>query len=131
MIFNRVDGEQLTISNYETLLAPETFSIGLAKLEGSTISNLDQTYTLTKQEYVKNPVFITKVIETEGQKIGYIYYDSFTADFDKELNDAFGELKAANVTDLVLDLRYNGGGSVRTATDLAAMITGQFPGEIL
>ncbi|MGM0392121.1 MAG: S41 family peptidase, partial [Bacteroidota bacterium] len=130
MIFNRVDGQQLTDANYQTLLAPDTFTIGLAKLEESSIDNLEETITLTKREYVKNPVFVSKVIETEGKKIGYIYYDSFTGDFDKELNDAFGEFKTANVTDLVLDLRYNGGGSVRTATDLAAMITGQFAGEL-
>lgn len=130
MIFNRVDGQQLTDANFQTLLAPDSFTIGLAKIEASTISDLEETFTLTKQEYVKNPVFVTEVIETEGKKVGYIYYDSFTADFDKELNDAFGELKAAGATELVLDLRYNGGGSVRTATDLAAMITGQFPGEL-
>ena len=130
MIFNRVDGQQLTDTNFSTLLAPDSFTIGLAKQEGSSINNLEDTFTLTKREYVKNPVFVSKVIETEGKKVGYIYYDSFTADFDKELNDAFGTLKAANVTDLVLDLRYNGGGSVRTATDLAAMITGQFAGEL-
>ncbi|MFN4764186.1 S41 family peptidase [Gillisia sp. Q332] len=130
MIFNRVDGQQLTDANYQTLLAPDTFTIGLAKIEDSSISNLDETFTLTKREYVKNPVFVSKVIETEGKKVGYIYYDSFTGDFDKELNDAFGEFKNASVTDLVLDLRYNGGGSVRTATDLASMITGQFAGDI-
>ncbi|MFO7720807.1 MAG: S41 family peptidase [Gillisia sp.] len=131
MLFNRVDGQQLTDANYQTLLAPDTFTIGLAKIEeNNSISNLEDTFTLTKREYVKNPVFVSKVIETEGKNVGYIYYDSFTADFDSELNDAFGEFKSANVTDLVLDLRYNGGGSVRTATDLAAMITGQFAGEL-
>jgi C-terminal processing protease CtpA/Prc len=130
MVFNRVDGQQLTDSNFGTLLAPNTFTIGLATLEGNEITPLDQTITLTKREYVKNPVIVKKVIDIEGQKVGYLYYDSFTADFDEELNDAFGEFQAAGVTDLVLDLRYNGGGSVRTATDLASMITGQFAGEV-
>lgn len=130
MIFTRVDGQQLTDANYNTLLGQNTFTISLASLDGSQITPLDQTITLTKREYVKNPVLVKKVIEIEGKKIGYLYYDSFTADFDKQLNDAFGEFKAAGVSDLVLDLRYNGGGSVRTATDLASMITGQFAGEI-
>jgi C-terminal processing protease CtpA/Prc len=39
-------------------------------------------------------------------------------------------LKSQGITDLVLDLRYNGGGSVQTATRLASMITGQFSGQI-
>ena len=41
--------------------------------------------------------------------------------FDDELNTAFAKFKAENVTDLIVDLRYNGGGSVRTATYLASM----------
>lgn len=130
MIFTRVDGQQLTDTNFQTLLAQNTFTISLASLEGEQITPLDETITLTKREYVKNPVIVKKVIEIEGKKVGYLYYDSFTADFDKQLNDAFGEFKSAGVTDLVLDLRYNGGGSVRTATDLASMITGQFAGEV-
>ncbi len=39
-------------------------------------------------------------------------------------------LKPKELPDLVLDLRYNGGGSVETATDLASMITGQFNGQV-
>jgi C-terminal processing protease CtpA/Prc len=57
-------------------------------------------------------------------------YNSFIADYDSKLNEAFGSLKAEGITDLVLDLRYNGGGSVQTATRLASMITGQFNGKV-
>lgn len=130
MIFTRVDGQQLTDTNFQTLLAQNTFTISLASLEGNEITPLDETITLTKREYVKNPVIVKKVIEIEGKNVGYLYYDSFTSDFDEQLNDAFGEFKSAGVTDLVLDLRYNGGGSVRTATDLASMITGQFANQL-
>lgn len=130
MIFTKVDGVQLTTSNFSNLLAPANFNIGLASIEGNTITHLDSTITISQREYLKNPVVISKVLNVEDSKVGYIYYDSFTADFDEELNAAFGDLKAAGVTDLVLDLRYNSGGSVRTASDLAAMITGQFPGKL-
>lgn len=130
MIFTRVDGQQLTTSNFRTLLAPSSFTIGLAKIEGNTISELDQTISLTMQEYIHNPVDDPKILDINGRKVGYLYYDSFVADFDEELNDAFGQFLAAGIEDLVLDLRYNGGGSVRTATDLAAMVTGQFPGQV-
>ena len=46
------------------------------------------------------------------------------------MNEAFGTLKTQGITDLVLDLRYNSGGSVLTATRLASMITGQYTGQI-
>ena len=57
-------------------------------------------------------------------------YNGFFANFDIKLNEAFASLKAQGITDLVLDLRYNGGGSVQTATRLASMITGQFTGQV-
>lgn len=130
MIFNRVDGQQLTKSNINSLLNASSFSIGLAKIDGNTISELDRSITLTERSVSSNPVLISKVLEVDGNKTGYLLYNSFDADFDEELNTALGEFKSAGIKDLVLDLRYNGGGSVRTATDLAAMITGQFSGKV-
>ncbi len=129
-VFNTIDGQQLTDSNYNNLMAPETYTIGLATLNSSSVTPTGVSVTLTKQAYTTNPVLVSKTLDVDGKKIGYLFYTSFTSDFDPQLNAAFGEFQAAGVTELVLDLRYNGGGSVRTATDLASMITGQFAGEI-
>jgi len=129
-IITRVDGQQINDTNFSQLFAPDAFTVGLGTLDGSTITDTDETFDLTKIEYNTNPVFIAKTLDVEGQKVGYLMYNSFTADYDPQLNDAFGQFKADGVTDLILDLRYNGGGSVRTATDLASMITGQFPGQL-
>jgi C-terminal processing protease CtpA/Prc len=57
-------------------------------------------------------------------------YNGFYSEYDTQLNTAFESFNSQGVTDLVLDLRYNGGGSVQTATRLASMITGQYTGEI-
>ena len=129
-VFNTIDGQQLTDSNYNNLLDPETYTIGLATLNGSSITPTGVTVTLTKQKNDTNPVLVSKTLDVDGKKVGYLFYTSFTSKYDPKLNAAFGEFKAAGVTELVLDLRYNGGGNVRTATDLASMITGQFAGEI-
>ena len=52
-------------------------------------------------------------------------YNSFVSKYDKkELNEAFAQFKADGVSDLVLDLRYNSGGSVQAAIYLASMIKG-------
>ena len=53
-------------------------------------------------------------------------YNQFASSFDGELNAAFATLQSENITDLIVDLRYNGGGSVRTASYLGGMFTGQF-----
>ena len=129
-VFTEVDGEQLTLSNYNELLTRNSFTINIGYVEDNTIYLTDETADLTDDYYTMNPVFITEVFELEGRKIGYLMYNSFIANFDEELNAAFGEFSSEGVTDLVLDLRYNGGGSVNTATDLASMITGQFEGEV-
>lgn len=129
-LFTKVNGTQLTASNYQALLASPTVTVSLATLDGNNLSESGVTKTLTNAEYNTNPVFIKNIIEINGSRVGYLMYNSFTRDYDSQLNQAFGEFKTAGVTDLILDLRYNGGGDVRTATDLASMITGQFPGEI-
>ncbi len=57
-------------------------------------------------------------------------YNGFTRGFDDELNDVFLQFKNEGVTDLILDFRYNPGGSVSTALALGSMVTGQFKGEV-
>lgn len=130
-MFTGVNGTQLTANNYQALLLnAESYTLNLADYNGTTIVSNGKTVALTKTTLNENPIFINKVIETGGKKIGYLMYNSFIADYDSKLNEAFGSLKAEGITDLVLDLRYNGGGSVQTATRLASMITGQFNGKV-
>ncbi|PVW14736.1 S41 family peptidase [Marixanthomonas spongiae] len=129
-IFNSIDGQQLNENNFNALLSQDSYTIGLATFDGTNVNSTGETASLTKTQYTENPVYIAKTLDVQGQKIGYVMYNSFTRDFDNDLNAAFGSLQADGVTDLVLDLRYNGGGAVETAVDLAGMITGQFNGEL-
>lgn len=129
--FTSVNGTKLTVSNYQSLLFnSDSYTLGLADYNGSSFTLNGKFVSLTKTILEENPILINKVIETGGHKIGYLMYNGFYADYDVKLNEAFGDLETAGVTDLVLDLRYNGGGSVRSATRLASMITGQFEGKI-
>lgn len=132
-IFTQVNGQKLTISNYRNLLFNsdvDTYTLDLSEIIDNTVTPTGVTVTLTKFEYTENPVFITKTFEEDGHKIGYLMYNSFTANFDDELNDAFLFFKNEAVTDLILDFRYNPGGRVSTAGSLASMVTGQFKGEL-
>ena len=129
-VFYAIDGQALTVDNYRTLIAADSYTINLANFNNGAITPNGQSIELVKTELTENPVFLTKVIQTNNQKVGYLMYNSFTANYDNQLNEAFGTLKNEGVTDLVLDLRYNGGGSVLTATRLASMITGQFNGQL-
>ncbi|MEE9364284.1 MAG: S41 family peptidase [Cellulophaga sp.] len=126
-IFTGVNGQTLNINNYRDLLFgdSDTYILNMATITNGTVTDNSTEVSLTKQEsLVENPVFITKTIEKNGIKIGYIMYNSFTRNFDEELNNAFGQLKSDGVTELVLDMRYNPGGSVNTSRLLASMIYG-------
>ena len=133
VIFNTVDGQQMMAEADGTfdgsIFNPTTYTIGLATLDGQTVTPTGESISLTKSEYTEDPIFRTNTFDINGQKIGYLMYNGFTNEFDSDLNAVFGEFKAEGVSDLVLDLRYNSGGSVRSSTYLASMITGQFLGQ--
>ncbi len=133
-IFHAVNGTELTRDNYRQLLFSSSvsgYTLNLANFNAGNPTSNGLSVDLTKTEIQENPVFITKTFDIMGKKIGYLMYNGFTRAFDNELNDAFATLVAEGVTDLVLDLRYNPGGSVQTATYLSSMVTGQFTGELL
>jgi carboxyl-terminal processing protease len=131
-LFTKVNGTQLTISNYEKLLLDSnSYTLSLAAFNDSgAIVPTGQSVSLTKTILEENPILINKVISSGSHKIGYLMYNGFYNEYDNALNQAFAQLKSGGVTDLVLDLRYNGGGVVHSSTLLASMITGQFKGEV-
>ncbi len=127
-IFLTVNGTQLTESNYRSLLFSntDTYTIGLAEIDSSnTLVLTGETVTLTKQVYEENPILLANTFTVDGIKVGYLMYNRFTSNFDQQLNDVFGQFLAEGVQQLVLDLRYNPGGSVNTAINLSSMIAGQ------
>lgn len=129
-IFYGINGTQLTVSNYQSLLALDGYTLNLADFSNGVITPNGKSVALTKTVLTENPILINTVINSGTHKIGYLMYNGFYANYDNDLNSAFGSLKSQGVTDLVLDLRYNSGGSVLTATRLASMITGQFTGQV-
>ncbi|NAW51652.1 PDZ domain-containing protein [Elizabethkingia argentiflava] len=85
----------------------------------------ERVVSLRHAEINENPVAFYRVFHEGGRRISYLVYNSFKADFNGELNAIFGKMKQQGVTDLILDLRYNGGGSVNTAVALGQMILGK------
>ena len=123
-LFIKIDGTQLTTTNYQTLIAKETFALTLAQMSNgnSTLTPTTTTAMMTAVELQEDPVLLSKVLTVNGAKIGYLVYNGFTSDYDLKLNTTLQQFKAAGITKIIVDLRYNGGGSVQTATYLASMI---------
>ncbi len=130
LIFYGINGTQLTESNYQSLLSATTYTLNLADYDNGNITPNGQAVTLTRTQLAENPVYSTEVFVQGNKKIGYLMYNGFFSSYENQLNAAFGSLKSQNITHLVLDLRYNSGGSVATATRLASLITGQFNGQV-
>ncbi len=87
-----------------------------------TSANLD--VTLTAAVVTSNPVPIVSTLNTPSGTVGYLLFSSHVATAEAKLVTAIASLKAAGIQDLVLDLRYNGGGYLDIANELAYMIAG-------
>lgn len=79
---------------------------------------------LVSEIVVSPPVRDTTVIDTNAGRVGYLLFNAHIATAEAALYDAIGSLAAQNVTDLVIDIRYNGGGFLDIASQLAYMIAG-------
>lgn len=137
-IFYGIDGMRLNDSNISDLLSQQTYTVnlgfyndkGTSETTDDSIDPLGQDVTISKVEFTENPIYNTEIIDVNGQNVGYIMYNGFIRGSETALNTVFGNFKSNNVQHLVVDLRYNPGGSVNTETFLASMITGQFNGDI-
>ena len=138
-LFTGVNGNILTAGNYRSLLFGNNlnYTLNMASARSGAIYNTGVEVELTKEENFEiNPIQISKVIDMNeiGQvnnaKVGYLMYNQFVADKSDELNKVFEEFNSQGVSELIIDLRYNGGGSIKNCVELASMITGQFTNEI-
>jgi len=124
-VFIKVNDQQLTVSNYQTLLfSNTTYKLSFAKIINHVITPNDKSVTLTPVTMQENPILMDTVLVVGGAKVGYLVYNGFNSDFDIQLNDVFKYFKDQGISRLILDLRYNGGGSVQTAIYIASMIYG-------
>ncbi|WP_412727634.1 S41 family peptidase [Alteromonas sp. D210916BOD_24] len=88
-------------------------------IDGTTV-----TTTLTSGDIDVAPVQNVKILDTEYGKTGYFQFNTFIRTAQDGLINAFDEFVDNNVTELVIDLRYNGGGLLAMASQLSYMVAG-------
>ena len=126
-----IDGFDVQSAN--TREAVDALNAGLyPSREGEThefsVQDLDsderRSVILRATEIESDPVQHVQVLNTDSGPVGYMLFNAFIAPAERELIDAARDLEARNITDLVLDLRYNGGGYLDIASQLGFMVAG-------
>ena len=117
-VVNGTDTATLNAALFPT--APGSHSFVVQDV-GSTVS---RTVTLNAAAVTSVPVQNVRTLPAPNDHVGYLLFNDHIATAEAQLVNAVNTLKAANVTDLVLDIRYNGGGYLDIAAELAYMIAG-------
>lgn len=133
-IFRKINGTQITIDNYSSLLNSFYDVTATVKVTFSDYVSYvfyDQpAITINKAvDYKENPVYLDTVYTVQSKKVGYLVYNFFTNDagdgslqYDLKLNSVVEKFKQQNINELVVDLRYNSGGMMSSAIRLASMM---------
>lgn len=121
---NKINGKPLTEANAQALqqeiLSSTHFQLGLAELSNNTW--VDMRSVDINTGIILDQSAISKVIENDGKRIGYLYFQDFNPGLANSLSSVFKGFKSAGITEFILDLRYNSGGQVAEAASLCAMI---------
>ncbi len=131
-IFTRINDQKLTASNYYDLVysdASKNFTMGSLNEKDSIVETTVKR-DVTPVNFQEDPVFYDTTFQYGSNTIGYLVYHQFITskngsdkkEYDAELDNKIASFKAKNVNSLILDLRYNPGGYVSSATNLASLI---------
>ena len=118
-VITKINGQDITLLNYAVLFGANqetTFTVLTQNFENP------KDVKITPRNFSTDPVLYSKVYDIDGKKIAYLFYTGFKSKYNNSLYKAFSEFKEAGAADLVLDLRYNSGGSISSAVYLASLI---------
>ncbi|UUR07346.1 S41 family peptidase [Sphingomonas glaciei] len=91
-----------------------------------SVSGVESVITATKADYALDPVsdrYGSRILTDGGKKVGYVNLRTFiVANADQQLRTVFADFKAQGVTEVIIDLRYNGGGLVSLAETLTNLL---------
>ncbi|MDR2466518.1 MAG: hypothetical protein LBD35_03910 [Prevotellaceae bacterium] len=121
-IITHIDGAAITESNYRKLYNAPNITLRLGKIEDNKLVLTDVEKSMTSIKMYEDPVQAYRIIESDGKRIGYLCYTGYVVDSHKKLEYVFKEFKNANVEHVVLDLRYNPGGAVKTILYLNSIL---------
>ncbi|MBL7842514.1 MAG: peptidase [Cyclobacteriaceae bacterium] len=129
-IIEKVNGIQMTLDNYRSVieLISENHTISYKRYNGSSFQD-KPNLTLTTVEFSENPNFYHTIYNIEGRKIGYFIYNFFANGpsgtsqiYNTEMDQIFTGFQTSGITDLIIDLRFNSGGTESATVNLASLV---------
>ncbi|HEY5908738.1 MAG TPA: S41 family peptidase [Vicinamibacteria bacterium] len=116
----------LRTGEINTIFGPNTAGVAVSVSWQSFLEGDTRSASLTKRAVTIPTVSSTSVIaQRRGPRVGYVFFRNFVTPSTAALNTAFQTLKDEGAEELVLDLRYNGGGLVSVARHLGSLIGGE------
>ncbi len=108
---------------WDSVLGPDEAGVEVA-VRAARVDGTEFEVVAQKAELQRTSVSVTKVLPVDDMRVGYVMFEQFINPSQEALAQAFLELADADVTDLVLDLRYNTGGLLDVTRYLASLIAG-------
>ncbi|WP_185154205.1 S41 family peptidase [Fulvivirga sp. M361] len=130
-IIRRISGQAMNTNNFRSVLQniSQNHTIDYERFNFDTNQNESFQQDISVIQLSENPNFLDTTYTTQnGKKVGYYVYNFFSqgvgssTQYRDEMDQIFAGFKAANIDELILDLRYNSGGSVASATNFASLI---------
>ena len=132
-LFTHVNGQKLTVANYYALLYTgsdaKVFTMGELDADKKVVSSA-VTRTVAPTVIQANPVYFDTTYVKGDKRVGYLVYHQFIPGpngssnntYDQQLEKVFADFKSKGVNELIIDFRYNRGGYVSSATQIASLI---------
>jgi C-terminal processing protease CtpA/Prc len=108
---------------YSTLIGASTAGITNTFLF-QTPDGKDSTIISTKASFTLNTVILADTLHLKSGITGHLVFDQFIPPSNQELLSAFTYFSQNNIKDLIVDLRYNGGGDINVLTNMASYVAG-------
>jgi len=118
------DGTQAGVDALNEGLFPTQTGVSHTFLVQDVGATTSRAITMTSANVTSTPVQNVHTIPTASGPVGYMLFNDHLATSEQELIQAINQLSAAGVSDLVIDIRYNGGGFLDIASELGFMIAG-------
>jgi carboxyl-terminal processing protease len=133
-LITHINGARINTSNYQSLHKlrsdPHNFKFRRYSFEKEGFED-SGLINLTPVQFAENPNYLDTIYTIENKKIGYYVYHAFASGptasskvYQDEMDAIFQKFKSEGIQELVIDLRYNGGGSLDVAINLGSLIAG-------